>query len=738
MAERDDADSGVPHAADLTAAVLNEEAARLDEAQERSRDLLVETAAMPGVGAEELTLREGLAKGGMATFIILLVLNSLDELELAALSVLAPDIRDTFGVSDGVIVFISSASVSFFVLGAMPMGWLADRVKRAPIVGIASLIFSFFVFLSGLAVNAFMLFWTRFGVGIAKSNTITVHTSLIADTYPIGVRGRIGATNTMVGRAVGVASPVLVGGIAALAGGVEGWRWAYLLLGFPVAIFAVLAFRIPEPIRGRWEKDDVLGEVIDDAEPAPISIEAAFARLWRIKTMKTVVIAFAAMGFALFTAPVLRNLFLEDHFGLESFGRGVVETLSGLGVVAAVPFVGRRFDKIYRDDPAKALGSLGALLIPVAVLVPVQYFMPNVALFTIVGVVVNLLTGSAFAMVGPVIQGIVPYRLRGLGTALLTLYIFFVGATGGGLLSALLSNVYGPRPTVILLTVPAMLIGGAMILNGARFIHNDLSLVVSELREEEAEDRRQRAEPERIPVLQVNEVDFSYGHVQVLFDVGFEVYKGECLALLGTNGAGKSTILRLVAGLATPERGVVRLNGRNITYVSAEKRTTMGIHMLAGGAGVFPDLSVADNLALAAYQHRGEDDRGRARLDAAWERFPELRERSDQSAGRLSGGQQQMLALAMTLLHDPEVVIIDELSLGLAPTVVQRLLTIIDDLKAQGTTMIIVEQSLNVALAIADRAVFLEKGRVRFEGDAQELAERDDLARAVFLGAEGG
>lgn len=97
-----------------------------------------------------------------------------------------------------------------------------------------------------------------------------------------------------------------------------------------------------------------------------------------------------------------------------------------------------------------------------------------------------------------------------------------------------------------------------------------------------------------------------------------------------------------------------------------------------------------------------------------------------------------MLALAMTLLHDPEVVIIDELSLGLAPTVVQRLLTIIDDLKAQGTTMIIVEQSLNVALAIADRAVFLEKGRVRFEGDAQELAERDDLARAVFLGAEGG
>lgn len=734
MATRDDGSS----AADLTAAVLSEESARLDREQAKGQVQVVDTAALPGVGAEEMSLREGLAKGGIATFAILLVLNSLDELELSALSVLAPDIRDTFGISDGVIVFISSASAAFFVLGAMPMGWLADRVRRAPIIGVASLFFGFFVFLSGLAVNAFMLFWTRFGVGIAKSNTITVHSSLIADTYPIGVRGRIGATNTMVGRAVAVASPALVGGIAALAGGVEGWRWAYLLLGIPVAVFALASFKLPEPVRGRWEKDDVLGEVIDDPDPAPISVEAAFERLWRIRTMKTVVIAFAAMGFALFTAPVLRNLFLEEHFGLGSFGRGVVETVSGLGIVAAVPFVGKRFDRTYRDDPAKALAGLGVLLMPVSVLVPIQFLMPNVVLFAAVGILVNLLTWSAFAMVGPIIQGIVPYRLRGLGTALLTMYIFFVGATGGGLLSAMLSNAYGPRPTVVTLTVPAMLIGGAMILNGARYIHEDLSMVVGELREEESEYHRQQADPERIPVLQVNDVDFSYGHVQVLFDVGFEVHRGEVLALVGTNGAGKSTILRIAAGLATPERGVVRLNGKTITYVSAEKRNEMGIHMLAGGNGVFPDLTVEDNLAIAAYPYRSNPDRGAARIAAAYERFAELDAHRSSKAGQMSGGQQQMLALAMTLLHDPQVIIIDELSLGLAPTVVQRLLKVIDDLKAQGTTMIIVEQSLNVALAVADRAVFLEKGRVRFEGSAQELAERDDLARAVFLGAEGG
>ncbi|MEE9417044.1 MAG: ATP-binding protein [Acidimicrobiales bacterium] len=725
------------NASSLTAAVLAEEASR-QSARNDDDDGIVDDQELPGVGAQELTLKQGLAKGGISTFLVLLVLNSLDELELAALSVLAPDIRDTFGLSDGVIVFISTASVSFFILGAMPMGYLADRYRRAPIIGTASIAFAGFVFLSGLAVNAFMLFWSRFFVGIAKANTITVHSSLLADTYPIGVRGRIGAVNAMSGRALAVASPIVVGGIATLAGGVEGWRWAYFVLGFPVAFFAFLAFRLPEPVRGQWEKKEVLGEVFEDEGSVPVSIEAAFARLLRIKTMKTVIVAFAAMGFALFTGPVLRNLYLEDHFGLGAFGRGAVETASGLGIIIAVPFVGRIFDRMYRDDPSRALSALGSLLIPVSVLVPIQYAMPNPWLFAAVGVVVNLLAGSAFAMVSPIIQGIVPYRLRGLGAALVTMYIFFVGATGGGLLSALLSNAYGPRPTVLILTIPSMLIGGLLVMNGARFIRNDLALVAAELREEQAEMARQRDESVETPVIQVNDIDFSYGHVQILFDVGFEVHRGEVLALLGTNGAGKSTILRIIAGLETPERGVVRLNGQTITFASAEQRNKMGIHMLAGGGGVFAPMSVEDNLTMAAYPYRADAADVARRIERAWESFPELLDRRTDKAGQLSGGQQQMLALAMMLLHDPQILIIDELSLGLAPTVVERLLVIVDDLKAAGMTMIIVEQSLNIALAIADRAVFLEKGRVRFEGDAGELAERDDLARAVFLGTEGG
>jgi ABC-type branched-subunit amino acid transport system ATPase component len=216
------------------------------------------------------------------------------------------------------------------------------------------------------------------------------------------------------------------------------------------------------------------------------------------------------------------------------------------------------------------------------------------------------------------------------------------------------------------------------------------------------------------------------------------VHRGECVALLGTNGAGKSTILRVISGLEVPERGVIRFNGRNFTYVAPEQRVKHGIVQLPGGKGVFPSLTVEQNLAISARLLSKDQSVVDAHIAEVLTRFPELAERRKQSARSLSGGQQQMLALARVLIHKPEILLIDELSLGLAPVVVQRMLELVDELKASGQTMIIVEQSLNVALAIADRAIFLEKGEVKFEGPAQDLLERDDLARAVFFGTEGG
>ena len=725
-------------AAQLAVAVLDAEAER--EAQQAAADeqVLFATDVLPGVGEEQITLRGALREGGMATFVVLLLLQAFEELEHSTLSVLSPDIRDAFGVGNGAIVFLASASGAFLVLGALPMGWLADRYRRPPIIGWASLAFAVFLGLCGSVANVFQLFWARLGVGVAKSNSQPVHGSLIADTYPISARGRVSASLAMGARLVGVLSPIVVGGIAALAGGSNGWRWPFLLLGLPVAVVALFAFKLREPPRGQYEKKDVLGEIIEDEQPAPISVEAAFARLLQIRTLKSVIVAFAAIGFGLFTGSVLSNLFMEEQYGTKTFARGVLGTIGGIGVLIVLPFIGRSYDRLYRRDPARALRLVGLTILPAAVLTPVQYFMPNVLLFTIMGVPQMILLTVAFTMVGPLMQTITPYRLRGMGVALGSLYIFFIGATGGALLSGLLADEFGPRVAVLAIVIPSTIVGGYLIVRGARFIHNDLSLVVAELREEMTEHQRQQDTPERIPALQVVDVDYSYGSVQVLFGVGFEVGRGEVLALLGTNGAGKSTILRVIAGLGTPARGVVRLNGRTVTYTTPEQRARLGIRILLGGKGVFPAMTIAENLEMAGFVYRRDRVDLQRRFARAYELFPALARKQHDLASSLSGGQQQMLALAMILLHDPEVLAIDELSLGLAPLVVQELLGVIERLKAEGMTIILVEQSLNVALSVADRAVFLEKGQVRFSGPAAELAERDDLARAVFLGTEGG
>ena len=740
MEEPPPSDDNTPAgAASLAATVLEEEARR--EAQQAASEVLFADNLLPGVKSEGISIRKGLAMGGGATtFVVLLLLASLDELQTAAITVLAPDMRDTFGVSDGTITFIAASSSAFVVFGAIPMGWAADRMKRVPIIGWSSAFFTFMVFLSGLAPNAFAFFWARFGVGIAKANTIPVHSSMLADTYPIGIRGRLGAIGGGSARLVAVLSPVLVGAVAVAANGpgeVDGWRWAYYLFGIPVALLAIAAFFLKEPPRGQWEKIDVLGESFVEEDPLPVSLDAAFSRLMQIRTIKTVVVGFSALGFGLFTVPVLESLYLEERWNLDPLDRGITITVGGLFAILGLLYVGPKFDRLWREDPTRSLRMVGICIGVGTLFKPIQYAVPNVPLFITFGVPQTVLFIAAFAMVGPLMQSIVPYRLRGSGTALITLYIFFIGAAGGGLISLLFTDAWGPRTTALVLSVPTSILGGWILYRGARHIRHDLSLNVQELLDEQDEEKR-RHESGEIPALQVNNLDFCYGPVQVLFDVGFELRKGETLALLGTNGAGKSTLLRVISGLGTPRRGVVRLGGRTITYTSPQLRAALGIHQLPGGKGVFPGMTVHQNLTMGAYIHRRDRDDVTGRIDRVLELFPDLAQRQGQGAASLSGGQQQMLALARVLLHDPEILLIDELSLGLAPTVVQDLLVIIERLQEQGQTIIIVEQSLNVALAVADRAIFLEKGQIRFEGPAQELLERDDLARAVFLGKEGG
>ncbi len=627
------ADPGPPAtAAGLAAGLIEAEADRRARQAEARREVLFPDDLLPGVGGEPVSLRTALAAGGAATLLLLTVLGAFDNLQGATLSVLAPNISSAFHVSNGVIVFISGASSGFLIVGALPMGWLADRFRRTRIAGVAGLVFAVMATASGFAANVFLLFLARFGAGIAQSSTVTVHPAMLADAYPIGVRGRLSGVNMMATSVIGALSPLVVGGIATLAGGPNGWRVPFLVLGLPAAVVAVFVFRLPEPRRGQQEMTAVLGEVIEDADPLPISVESAFARLLRIRTLKAAVLAFSALGFSLFTGSVLTNLWLNQRFHAGAFERGVLGTVGGLGVVAVLPFLGPYYDRLYRRNPARALSLIAVLILSSAVLLPVQWVMPDALAFTLAGIPVQILLYAAFTMVGPVVQSVSPYRLRAMGVALGAIYTFFIGATGGAVLSALLESAYGPRTAMLSIGIPAALVGGFFLFRGAGFIRGDLSLVVAELREELEERDRRRQAPQDIPVLQVRDVDFEYGHVQVLFDVGFEVSRGEVLALLGTNGAGKSTILRVICGLGTPSRGVIRLNGQTMTFVAPEQRGRHGIHLLPGGAGTFPGMSVRDNLEVAAFVLRGDHAAREQRFRYVLGLFPDL-------AGRWTSGQ---------------------------------------------------------------------------------------------------
>ncbi len=240
------------------------------------------------------------------------------------------------------------------------------------------------------------------------------------------------------------------------------------------------------------------------------------------------------------------------------------------------------------------------------------------------------------------------------------------------------------------------------------------------------------------PLLDVQNVDFSYGQVQILFNVSLTVQPGEFVALLGTNGAGKSTLLRLISGQGLPQHGSVYFGGVDVTALNAVRRVPLGMSQIPGGKAVFGPLTVAENLDLFSVVV-GEVPALRAKaIEQAYEIFPKLAERREQAAETLSGGEQQMLALSKALMTSPRLLCIDELSLGLAPAVVAELLEILRSIHASGTTIVLVEQSLNVALAIADRAVFMEKGEVRYDGPAEELRNREDLLRSVFFASESG
>ncbi len=234
------------------------------------------------------------------------------------------------------------------------------------------------------------------------------------------------------------------------------------------------------------------------------------------------------------------------------------------------------------------------------------------------------------------------------------------------------------------------------------------------------------------PLLDVRGIDVAYGDVQVLHGVSLTVGEGEIVALLGANGAGKTTTLRAVAGLRSATRGEILFRGRPLSPVAAPRRAELGIALVPAGRELGPQLTVEENLLLGAYA-RPARARAREGLERAYALFPRLRERRRQVAGSLSGGEQQMCAIGRALMSGPRLLMLDEPSLGLAPRMVDQVFATIADLHAAGITVLLVEQNLHRALALAHRGTVLETGRVKLAGTSAELLASPDI-RSAYLG----
>jgi branched-chain amino acid transport system ATP-binding protein len=235
-------------------------------------------------------------------------------------------------------------------------------------------------------------------------------------------------------------------------------------------------------------------------------------------------------------------------------------------------------------------------------------------------------------------------------------------------------------------------------------------------------------------MLKLDLVSVSYGAIQAVRDVSIEVPKGEIVTIIGANGAGKSTLLKSVVGLEPVAGGRIVLDGQDITATPAHRRIGMGLALSPEGRGVFSDQSVRDNLLLGAYSKRDDTARTEQKIEHSFDLFPRLRERQEQFAGTLSGGEQQMLAIARALMSEPKLLLLDEPSLGLAPLIIKDIFNTIRTLRETGLTILLVEQMANQALGVADHAYVLETGRITHQGKGSDLLN-DPKIRAAYLGA---
>ena len=732
--------SDVRKTADLTQARAAERLVdEVGQTKERLRDQARATLGVTGDDSEPPALREAIRPYGVTTYPLFVIglLAIVDTFQGYAFRVLTPEISRTLGIGLGTITLLSALQFLAASLAPLPMAaFVQRRPRRALLCLVTAVGWGVATLYTGFVTATLGLLLVLLADGLTSGSVAVLHQPLLMDSYPPNARVRALSFYGAAQNFGNVLAPLLV----ALLAGVLGfsWRGVFVMFGIACLVVMPLTLRLRDPGFGTYDTqqlreavhelhgDDTLGK-----EDVSLGFFEIVRRLLLIPTIKRLLVAFSVFGLLLIPLSTFLSFYLDEELGFGPGERGLFFAFTAGASVVALALFGRRGEALFRKNPGRVVELAGVLLAVGVALIVLAVLVP----WTPLTVVLFAASSAVVAILGPALNiallSVVPAQFRPHAAALYGIFLAGVGGLAGAILLGGVATRYGLSGALISLLVPGVL-GALLLRNCGKYVQADMDRMIDEVLEDE-EIKRINASGGRLPMLSCRGIDFSYGQLQVLFGCDFTVDDGEMVALLGTNGAGKSTLLKVISGIGLPSAGSIRFRGQEITYIDAERRTRLGITQIPGGRSVFGPLTVVENLRSYGYALGKQRKQLDSLMDECFEAFPRLAERRSNLASTLSGGEQQMLGLSKALIMRPRLLVIDELSLGLAPIIVGQLLEMVRRINGTGTAVVLVEQSVNIALSLVEHAYFMEKGEMRFDGPAGELLARDDLLRAVFL-----
>lgn len=668
---------------------------------------------------------------GLRPLIVFVILSIGVAIDARIFGLAAPEIIQDLDLDIAKLLATLGILGFFLIFGTLGLAFLADRVRRVPIVALGAILSG----IGSIFTSRSSTLWT---LGVSRATdqvggqALSVPiSSLTADYYPPDSRGKAVALVGVIGRVVGISAPVI---IAALVVATPlGWRFPYIVTAPILILSGILTFvALREPIRGYMERKS-LGLPEEEARipEESASFGEAWRTIWAIRTVRRLFISDIPGSAGDRIWAIFFSIFLFEQYQMNITERGWLS--AGVALVA-LPFgflAGGVVDVLLRRRPQRILVFSGILSLATSIAVFGIASAPPLWVL----VAIFIMFGSVSALIGParsvLYLNILPAHIRTLGTSVTILAqvpgtIFQTFAIGFFFIN------YGIQGALAVAGA-FFFISSLIELSAAGLFERDMRAALAS--QVASEEWRRARDEGKGKLLVCRDLDVEYDGVQVLFGIDFDVEENEIIALLGTNGAGKSTLLRAISGVQEASAGAIVFDGRDITHIPPHEISQRGVIHMPGGRGVFPALTVKDNLLLGTWML--EDSEQEASMNEVFEIFPILSERRNERAGLLSGGEQQMLSLAQAFLSKPKLLMIDELSLGLSPAIVGQLIEVVKAIHQRGITIIIVEQSVNVALTIAEKAIFMEKGEVRFVGKTSDLLTRPDILRAVYVKGTG-